>query len=347
MCSPSDLQEHLRHPESRPNVAACSTASPTDGEKEGVVDTDTDVGAGVGEIPRSAERLSPSPSSCSEADESAAESRTASVASAIDKAFVFDHVYPGVGAGGDGDGVANRGGDDDVDGPGSRTITVVLYGAIGSPAMIGFHDVLKEAVKTGCGVETGVAAGGKGDEDGERDGENCTVRYVFRHALPYTSTSSSDACVRGDNGGDACNKGNMDEAVSSVTGDATATGATTPLQGYGVVLDVKNMEYKNYDPSATPTEGGSGGDGSTEGEGAHGDDGLSVIEGEEIGGVVLSTLVSRRPELRRELGMLRQALLEEAGSGGGESEELKVRIHRHTDFTKRVRRSLIVLCGCS
>lgn len=325
LCSPSDLQEHLRNPESRSNTAACSTPGTTDVEKEGVEDRETDVGAGVGAISRSTEGLPPSPSSCSGADDSAAESRTGSVVSAIDKAFVFDHVYPGVGTGGDSGGVANPGGDSHGDGPGSRTITVVLYGAIGSPAMIGFHDVLKEAVGTGCGVRAGVATEGTGEEDGG-DGENCTVRYVFRHALPYTLTPASDTCARGDDDGDACSNGNADESVSSATRDATATKATTPLQGYGVVLDVKNMEYKNYDPSATPTEGGSGdGDGSGEGEGARDDDGLSLIEGEEIGGVVLSTLVSRRPELRRELGMLRQALLEEAGSGGGQSEELKVR----------------------
>lgn len=62
-----------------------------------------------------------------------------------------------------------------------------------------------------------------------------------------------------------------------------------------------------------------------------GGDVLSILEGEEVGGVVFSTVAARRPELKRELGILRQALLLEeqaGGSGdggdGGGSEELKV-----------------------
>lgn len=53
---------------------------------------------------------------------------------------------------------------------------------------------------------------------------------------------------------------------------------------------------------------------------------LSIVDGEEVGGVVFSTLAARRPELRRELGILRQALMDEEQSGGGDggTEELKV-----------------------
>lgn len=50
------------------------------------------------------------------------------------------------------------------------------------------------------------------------------------------------------------------------------------------------------------------------------------MEGEEIRGVVLSRIVERRPDLKRELGILRQALLQENEDGGEGSseEELKV-----------------------
>lgn len=66
------------------------------------------------------------------------------------------------------------------------------------------------------------------------------------------------------------------------------------------------------------------------------DDVLSIVEGEEVGGVVFSAVAARRPELKRELGILRQALLLEeqaaaggGGDGGGDgSEELKVRTNR-------------------
>lgn len=65
-----------------------------------------------------------------------------------------------------------------------------------------------------------------------------------------------------------------------------------------------------------------------EAEGAPAGDTLSIVEGEEIGGVIFSTVAARRPELKRELGILRQALLLEeeqsGGDGGGGAEELKV-----------------------
>lgn len=50
------------------------------------------------------------------------------------------------------------------------------------------------------------------------------------------------------------------------------------------------------------------------------------MEGEEIRGVVLSTIAERRPDLKRELGILRQALLleDQEGDGGSSEEELKV-----------------------
>ena len=84
----------------------------------------------------------------------------------------------------------------------------MLYGVVGSPAMMGFHRVLKAAAEAG------------------------TVRYAFRHALPY--------------GGEG---GNGGEGV-----ETAATAMTTPLQGYGVVLDVKNMEYQSFDSSDSEDE---------------------------------------------------------------------------------------------
>lgn len=306
VCSPAELQDSLRYPEFRSETVACSTAAAAADDAGGF----------------------PSSPSCPAEENSAAAGRTGSgVSYSIDKAFEFDHVYPAVGTDGGGGG----------DGP--RTITVVLYGTVGSPAMMGFHRILKEAVETGCIPETEAAAPLEGD------GENCAVRYVFRHALPYGPTFTDAASDGGGSGGDSrttgsdsrsrfvgdvSNNNNGESFLAQAASASTAAGSTTTaLQGYGVVLDVKNMEYKNYDPSATPTEahdGAGAGREGKDGETSAPDDGLVIVNGEEVGGVVLSTLVSRRPELRRELGMLRQALLlEEAGSGDGESEELKLR----------------------
>lgn len=124
------------------------------------------------------------------------------------RALAFDHVYDassrsrmgGVGVFGGGDGH----GDATISMPPTPTTTAILYGVVGSPAMMGFHRVLKAAVEMG------------------------TVRYAFRHALPY-----------GDDGDD--------EMVATTT-------TTTPLQGYGVFLDVKNMEYQSFDSSGPEDE---------------------------------------------------------------------------------------------
>lgn len=323
VCSPTELQASLRYPEYRSETVTCSTAATDDG-------IETSLEEPGAESTGAADMSSSLP--CPEESSATADRTDSSSFSSIDTAFAFDHVYPTVGT--NGAGGSNNG-------DGSRTITVVLYGAVGSPVMMSFHRILKEAVKTGCISETAAAAA-----EAEADGGNCIVRYVFRHALPYGSTSAEVASHDGGGGrsaggsnrsrsvGDSNNTNNNgDDGKAFLAEDASAstrtTSTRTTLQGYGVVLDVKNMEYKNYDPSATPTEEHDGA-GAGEGEGEAGEasapnDGLSIVDGEEVGGVVLSTLVTRRPELRRELGMLRQALLlEEAGSGDGESEELKV-----------------------
>eukprot|EP00903_Cladosiphon_okamuranus_P019171 g17633.t1 len=198
--------------------------------------------------------------------------------------LAFDHVYPsrsGGGSGGSGGSGGGRGSGPGNGGAGPTT-TAVLYGVVGSPAMMDFHRVLKAAAEAG------------------------TVRYAFRHALPY-------------GGGEGDGDGVMETAT-------TTTAMTTPLQGYGVVLDIKNMEYQSFDSSDSENEGG--GEGGKDAATSAVDDALSIVDGEEVGGVVFSTVAARRPELKRELGILRQALLleEQAGDGGGNggSEELKV-----------------------
>lgn len=102
-----------------------------------------------------------------------------------ENAAAFDHVYGN-----------RRRSTDGGEAVASPSTTAILYGVAGSPAMMGFHRVLKAASDTG------------------------TLRYVFRHALP---------------------SGSGDETI-------------TPLQGYGVVLDVKNMEYLNYDSTSASKE---------------------------------------------------------------------------------------------
>jgi len=88
----------------------------------------------------------------------------------------------------------------------------------------------------------------------------------------------------------------------------------TALQGYGVNLDIKNMEYQNLDDGAGSAVGEEG-----EGGAASEEEAVSFEEGEEVGGFVFSALHTRRPDLGAKLSTLRAALLDEE-----ESEELKV-----------------------
>ena len=80
----------------------------------------------------------------------------------------------------------------------------------------------------------------------------------------------------------------------------------TVLQGYGVNLDIKNMEYQNLDDGAV-----AGGGDATDAPA------VSFEEGEEVGGFVFSTLLKRRPELGKGLSVLRQEMLD-ASEGGGD-----------------------------
>ena len=85
---------------------------------------------------------------------------------------------------------------------------------------------------------------------------------------------------------------------------------TTALQGYGVNLDIKNMEYNMMDDGGAAAAGGAAVEVAPED--------VSFAEGEEAGGFVFSTLHERRPELGPKLAALRK----EVSEGG--DEELKV-----------------------
>lgn len=87
----------------------------------------------------------------------------------------------------------------------------------------------------------------------------------------------------------------------------------TALQGYGVYLDVKNMEYRNIDDSPAPgsaaaTEG-------TQEEPQEGEEGGGVVGEEDVSGLVFSTLLAREPSLSAQLRQLRLNLLKEEAEG--------------------------------
>lgn len=98
----------------------------------------------------------------------------------------------------------------------------------------------------------------------------------------------------------------------------TPLSTSTRLQGYGVFLDIKNMEYKNVDDKKEgDTEGdtGTGTKSSPDTSSSVGKDGdedlLEIAEGEIIAGVNLATLSKARPELdKQQLSSLKSDLLQ-------------------------------------
>ena len=98
------------------------------------------------------------------------------------------------------------------------------------------------------------------------------------------------------------------------------------MLGYGVFLDIKNMEYKNVDDDKKDVGADAGGGGGE--EDAVGEPSISFPADESVAGLVFSTLLSRRPAAGKNLKALRDALMKEGAAddvvGGGKGGGLKI-----------------------
>ena len=116
----------------------------------------------------------------------------------------------------------------------------------------------------------------------------CT--YVLRHFIPSSLPSSSSSSLPSSN-----------------------KTVPTALQGYGMYLDIKNMEYKNIDDSPAPSGGGEGGKegGQERQEQQQEEQQQEIAIDEEVSGLLFPKLLDREPSLSTELRTLRSNLLEE------------------------------------
>lgn len=90
----------------------------------------------------------------------------------------------------------------------------------------------------------------------------------------------------------------------------TPISTSTRLQGYGIFLDIKNMEYKNVDDKKDD-DGSDGGSSAEDTTGGDNDELLEVVDGEVIAGVNLAKLSQSRPQLTKEqLSTLKGDLLQ-------------------------------------
>ena len=134
-------------------------------------------------------------------------------------------------------------------------VTVVVYGTLGSPALLGLHRA----------VESAMGAGQR-------------IRYVLRHVVEESGGS----------------------------------GDQTPLLGYGVILDIKNMEYKALDDRPPQADDDVGADSGEE---------TQEEEEEAVAGILFSKLHARHPSLSDGLRELKAELL----AGSADQGSLKVR----------------------
>ena len=89
---------------------------------------------------------------------------------------------------------------------------------------------------------------------------------------------------------------------------------STRLQGFGVFLDIKNMEYKNVDDSSTSVAKEETSSQQTETEEITI---ASFPEGEQVAGVILSTIIANNPDVDlHDMSVLRDDLIEVALEGG-------------------------------
>ena len=95
----------------------------------------------------------------------------------------------------------------------------------------------------------------------------------------------------------------------------------TQLRGFGVVLDIKNMEYKNVDDRENKSEEGENTD---ESEDASDTKKIQFPEGEQVNGIIFSTLHKRKPQLQDELQLLRNTFLDDSAKLVGDKSEMKV-----------------------
>ena len=94
----------------------------------------------------------------------------------------------------------------------------------------------------------------------------------------------------------------------------------TQLRGFGVVLDIKNMEYKNVDDRENKSEG----ENAEGNEDATGTEKVLFPEGEQVHGIIFSTLHQRKPHLQDELQLLRNTFLDDSAKLVGDKNEMKV-----------------------
>ena len=188
----------------------------------------------------------------------------------------------------------------------SRRQHVILYGAIGTPTCCTLHRELVRLVETGS-IST----------------------YRFRHSLLPTTTTTTTT---------------INTTINEERGrGGGGRGRGEALQGFGVHLDIKNMEYKNVDDSSsgsgsskkdasssssTSAATGEGDGDSDDGDGEVYDFSSSGGTEEEVMGVNFPALYKTVPGLGRELVMLREELLrvdaEEGGASVGDKGQMKV-----------------------
>jgi UDP-glucose:glycoprotein glucosyltransferase len=139
------------------------------------------------------------------------------------------------------------------------------------------------------------------------------------HIILYGIIGSSSYCSLHKKLSAQCKDNLIKYSTRHAYPDMTPISSDVRLQGYGVFLDIKNMEYKNVDDRVKSDSDDGNNDISKIEEIAP-----SFPENEEIMGIVFSKVYERHSNYGGELTVLREQILKKSADGIGTSEEMKV-----------------------
>lgn len=178
----------------------------------------------------------------------------------------------------------------------------VLYGLLGSPETQLLHDAAVEWGEMTAPTQDAPERAVTSDESGD-DVAAPTLAYFFRH-LPVSRARLCGPLLQ-ENG----------TASLSEQWDSPLA-----VQGYGVTVDIKNMEYKVLDEKAAAQQRAKEEEAGMEGSGgsANAQDGRASLVGQAdhvVGGLHFQRLTERYPQLSTALTELATLLGDEVGSG--------------------------------
>lgn len=155
-------------------------------------------------------------------------------------------------------------------------------------------------------------------EDWEHEVKSGSVNSSTVRVILHGPVGTSSFCTAHAKLFSAAMQGDLSYTLRHHSGGLPVVTNRTRLRGYGVYLDIKNMEYKNVDDRQASE------DPESKDASEINSDLTAFQEDEVVNGVVFSTLLKRAPELHAELKLLRESLIDVSSADKNGQVEMKV-----------------------